>query len=449
MKNTKKHLKNKKNNSKRTKRTKKQTKKNIKKGGEYISEGTYGKVYANPRLLCEDETLMTPGIENEVSKIFESDYDANSEFNNINELNIFLRNRGILEELEKYAIIPKKICNINRDSLGPPYNTNEWMQNKSRRYNSTIFNPNINTILPTTTKILNNYNEEIDIPAYNKLIISDKGGNDLSEIIRNITSYDNLKVFLQKLFSIGKGIQLLQNNGLIHGDIKDVNCIEHNGTFKLIDLSDIREISTTEDPAAMPHSFGYHIWPITAFYTYLFKKRTVFNNITDINTIITEQRIKINFNAGNEDDEFNTTGLVYSKFLFERAFDTTGKGYTPEQNGIINEIQNNLIDQKPSYRDLGQFVAGFNNIFTTEFTDINEFKMDLFKRIDIYSFGIIILQCIKKYLAVETTMNKNKREKMVELYIIVNKCCYQSNRVADINEIVVLYEDIVNTMPDN
>lgn len=448
-KNTKNKQKIKQNKTKRTKRTKK----NIKKGGEYVDAGTFGAVYANPRLLCEGENSMTPNINNEVSKIFEYDDDAEYENNNIEKLKSFLNERGILEELEKYAIIPKKICNVNRNSLmESPYIQDSWMRNQKFEYNKNIFNKKY-ARLPDTTKILNdNRTALIDIPAYNKLIISDKGGNNLYEIIKNISKYDDLKDFLQKLTSIGEGIQLLQNNGLIHGDIKDKNCLEHNGRFKIIDLSDIREISTTKDPAAMPTAFGYHIWPITAFYTHLFDEGIVFNNIEDINKIITLDQIKQNFSKGN-DNNYNLSGISYSKILFDSAFRTKNIGYTKDQSDMISLIKTTLMNQKTTFVDdnevLLDIIEEFNEMFISEFKDISGLKWDLFKRIDVYSFGILILQGISRYLNINygKVMDDPKFcEKMIELYGIVYECCYQKKRVADINEIIPVYIAVVTTM---
>jgi hypothetical protein len=163
-----------KRNLKNKKRKTKKVRKNMKKGGEYIDSGSYGAVYANPRLLCQGENGMTPNINDEVSKIFEDDESAEKENNNVEKLKTFLQERGILEEFKNYAIIPERICNLNRASLiEPPYNTDEWKKNKINEYYYSILNEDIPGI-PRTIKIINDQKQIIDIPAYNKLIISDK-----------------------------------------------------------------------------------------------------------------------------------------------------------------------------------------------------------------------------------------------------------------------------------
>jgi serine/threonine protein kinase len=427
---------------KRAKNTTKTKRAGIKKGGLFIKKGTYGSVYSKPRMLCQGETIDTQGINSEVSKIFEDDDAAISEITNTNKLNSL----G-LPDLEKYAIIPKKICDIDRNSLNEtPYNTEKWKQNKNGQYNSSVLNDTID--VPTEIRVTDDKEEFIGyIKAYNKLIISDEGGDDLYEIIKKIQNYDDFKSFLQKLTSIGKGIQLLQNNGLIHGDIKVENCIEHEDTFKIIDLSDVRNIKTTKNPAAMPIAFGYNIWPITAFYTYLFHKGVVFKNMNDINMIITEEQIEENY---TKKKVFNDDARIYLFEFFSNAFKIHGGvGYTPTQIEKIAKIRNTLQSQKiVKYDQLERIIIHFNKIFTNAFNDIDEFKMDLFKRIDIYSFGIMILYCIKQYLnsARNPTRNESVNEKIVKLYEIVFDCCYQKERVADINIIIETYKDIVNSM---
>jgi hypothetical protein len=118
----------------------------------------------------------------------------------------------------------------------------------------------------------------------------------------------------------------------------------------------------------------------------------------------------------------------------------------------IEEIKVSLIDQKilNNIDVLRSIIQKFNKMFISEFKDIAEFKLDLFKRIDIYSFGIIILQCIEKFLksdySIRLRNNEDFCKKMIELYRIVGQCCDQKERVADINEIIDGYSAVVNTM---
>jgi hypothetical protein len=72
---TRKYIKNRKTSKKSNKRA---SKKRVRKmvGGKFFGKGTFGTVYGEPRMLCEGETSKTPNIENEVSKIYEEEKDA-------------------------------------------------------------------------------------------------------------------------------------------------------------------------------------------------------------------------------------------------------------------------------------------------------------------------------------------------------------------------------------
>jgi hypothetical protein len=100
----------------------------------------------------------------------------------------------------------------------------------------------------------------------------------------------------------------------------------------------------------------------------------------------------------------------------------------------------------PDIADNGvpEFLDKYNRIFQS-FGSIDEAKMDLFKRIDIYSFGMIILFCVGSYLNYKrrSTIDEEYRELMMRLYAFVYKCCNQTERVVDINELIAEYQGIV------
>jgi hypothetical protein len=101
----------------------------------------------------------------------------------------------------------------------------------------------------------------------------------------------------------------------------------------------------------------------------------------------------------------------------------------------------------PSIVDNGvpDFLGKYNAIFQG-FATVGEAKMDLFKRIDIYSFGMLILLCVGSYVKYKnkSLIDEEIRELMMKLYAFVYKCCNQTERVVDINEIIDEYQSIVN-----
>ena len=453
----------------RTKQSKKHSRK-IKRGGEFLNAGSFGAVYANPRLLCNGETLETPGIYDEVSKLFEDDNDAVDENNSIYDLMTGL-GEPLKKTLERYAIIPKKTCRLNLDSLiDKPYNTEEWMKNKKKLFNEKIFN------YSHTNENRDYYNTPMKYKnEYNFIINSDKGGYDLNKILFSVDSDFSFKYFLKEIISIAKGIQIMHSKGFIHSDLKSSNCISHRYTFKIIDLAESKNIETITKVSKYS-DFGYLYWPHTVVYTDFFKNPNV--KLKDI--VMTKELLSAKFNIyakrnisnykkipkyfelpfdidnkyGFTEEEIKRVEEIKGKLYFQKTFNITYPNvYSDEVN--IKRITNTLQD--PEYRGVPnyeQFLKEFNDIFTTKskFTDINEFKMDLFKRIDIYGIGTIIMECINGYLYyiakkkendTNTIIGEDIREIIIKIYKIIHDCCYQGERVANIDEIISEYEKIV------
>jgi len=417
-------------------------------GGKLFGKGTFGTVYGEPRMLCEGETSKTPNIENEVSKIYEEDKDAEEEMK-VNERLLTKMSEEDLTELKKYSVLPKKQCDLNVSYVDrPPYRRMDWRMTDGNIGAEEIF-----------------ISERSERNGYNKMVIFDKGGEELGKIFSKIKSEKSFKDCLIKLISIGKGIQILQNAGFIHGDIKDSNSIEENGTFKLIDMADVREISTSNDSKAMPTAFGYYTWPSISSYTLFFDKRTP-RTPADIN-----MTPRILGNLYKEQKQYNEVmykDYITSYLIFPFQIKTVN-GFTMTQLMEINKLVKDLYLQKAlgatkkpisidSYNefvqklsdpsiadnDVSDFLDKYNTIFQG-FATVSEAKMDLFKRIDIYSFGMLILLCVGSYLKHKnkSLIDEEIRELMMKLYAFVYKCCNQTERVVDINEIIDEYQSIV------
>ena len=452
----------------RTKQSKKHSRK-IKRGGEFLNAGSFGAVYANPRLLCNGETLETPGIYDEVSKLFEDDNDAVDENNSIYDLMTGL-GEPLKKTLERYAIIPKKTCRLNLDSLrDKPYNTEEWMKNKKKLFNEKIFNyshTNYNRDYYNTPMKYKNEN------MYDFIINSDKGGYDLNKILFYVDSDFSFKYFLKEIISIAKGIQIMHSKGFIHSDLKSSNCISHRYTFKIIDLAESKNIKTITKVSKYS-DFGYLYWPHTVVYTDFFKNPNV--KLEDI--VMTKELLSAKFNKydkrnisnykkipkyfelpfnidheyGFTEEEIKRVEEIKGKLYFQKTFNITYPNvYSDEVN--IKRITNTLQDPKyrvvPNYE---QFLTDFNTIFQ-KFENIESLKMDIFKRIDIYGIGTIIMECINGYLYyiakkkendTNTIIGEDIREIIIKIYEIIHDCCYQGKRVANIDEIIEKYETIV------
>lgn len=109
---------------------KKHTKKPIrtrkhKKGGKFLGRGAYGSVYSEPRILCKDEELSDIMDKDEASKVFKSLEEFDKDRKVLSKLTTYLG--AEIEDFKKYAIIPHKVCDTKPDILNtPPYNSQKW-----------------------------------------------------------------------------------------------------------------------------------------------------------------------------------------------------------------------------------------------------------------------------------------------------------------------------------
>ena len=441
--------------TKQNKRLKKRRTQKKSIGGQLLGDGAFGKVYGNPRLLCDGETLDTENIHNEASKIFEYQESATEEFDVLNRLKEKMTEHEI-DELKKYCLLPSKICDVDYESTKQfPYNSRAWRKDKNGGYGE---NPVI-------------FNSEIGLPFYSdeyqKMVIYEKGGNPLNLVFESIDNKEKFLDCLNKLVYVGKGIQILQAHGFIHGDIKDKNCIEKDGKFMIIDMADVRRIDTTTNSKEMPYAFGYFTWPSISCYTYFFD-----DNVPKINDINMTNATLLKLYKNQQ--KYNET--MYTKFVKKYLFDPfnidMNNGFEQKEIEYAMDLSELLMKQKTfdisslpfgsenlqdfvSYLagnySLGQnstlFLKNMNNIFSrNNFGTIAELKLDLFKRIDIYSFGILILECIGKFIKnihYQTVIDEMTRKKIMTLYDLVITCCYQGEHVADINDIMKRYIEIV------
>ena len=227
-----------------TKKQRKQPKKY--KGGEYVGQGSFGILFGKPRLPCEGvpNTLYAPGTPAEsitdvqqpeemtqVGKIYENDFknfrlqdtlhQAEQEMGVVRRLRVGGFN---IDEMSQYFILPIKMCQINRDALGPspynpPYNDPAWRSSQNG--------------LKRNDKILNSTTNLPD--KWNTMVVSKLGTSDIAAIITNSdsTPIDDINLFdnLTKLQNVVIGVQKIQERGFIHGDLKAINIIAIDGTF--------------------------------------------------------------------------------------------------------------------------------------------------------------------------------------------------------------------------
>ena len=173
---------------------------------------------------------------NTVSKYFKHPYFFVNEKKSLNILKTIL-SPELYEELSKYAILPTDECVVDCSKIG-----------KSPYDDTYEFNPRLCE------------------PDETNVIMYPKGGISFHQYIRipkNNATFAHYLENLKLVANVGKGIQLLQNNNLIHSDIKSLNMVLKDETLKLIDMADIKQISSISDDdfEIIPLAFMYYIYP--------------------------------------------------------------------------------------------------------------------------------------------------------------------------------------------
>lgn len=446
--------KNKSKNKSKNKRERTTTQKSF-RGGKLYGTGTFGVVYGDPRLLCMGEKFKQVQ-ENEVSKIYKDEEDATEEMSVVNRLTSKM-SPDDFGKMQNYCLLPKKKCKVNRENTKTwPYKTDGWKKDDKGRYSS-------------NTEIFNAGSELPQLKSrYTDMVIFEKGGRNLADIFDEIGSDEVFKTYVNNLTNILEGIQLLQKYGFIHGDLKDLNCILHEHQFKMIDMADVRDISTSVDSKSMPYAFGYYIWPSISMYTFFFERK-------QYKVGITPQLVKSLYTPYYDYNK-KMYEIYLGKYLYKPLTIFTSHGFTQAEIKTITSIRNKLYSQKtlgftttlinkdtfPEFikyltqqpQQLTDFLTKYNRIFSyptkkeskmdSNFLTKEESKMDLFKRIDIYSFGILLLSCISGFYKFKNNqlITKSTRNILMRCYRFVDKCCDQKDKVANIDELVEEYKQI-------
>jgi serine/threonine protein kinase len=376
--------KNRKNNTKKIKKV-------LQKAGKILGEGSYGEVYGDPRIKCSDEN--DDDAENKdyyatVSKVFEEIETRDHEF-------AAAKFEDILGE--EYFVFPMKKCNTTTDKLKKDDDfVKKHGKTGDKEWTYMITYPKAYSDLHYEFKHLSNYTGD-----YNSIL------EWLANALPNINR-------------IGEGIQLLQYNNFIHGDIKLSNCLFMlDGKYKIGDIDTIANINNINDDwfpkFPQPRGFGYHIWPLIS----IFCQMSDFKNI-DNPKIVGYYEYKIN-------EEFNKNGLELLHYLNAKIIVSVREIFSNDSDNIN---KNTIIDTITSIH-YDKIITEPNVYFAPwveYFKSVENPILDLYKRIDVYSFGIFLLEFVYNFLknkkVISDISNDDKTIKLiVEITKIIEKCC--------------------------
>ena len=455
----------------RSKQSKTQSKRKYKlKGGKFFGQGAFGSVFGVPRLPCSsknlgnsivattgDITTADPAVRpaedideiqalKEVSKVFPKEFNINLliEFDVIRRLREHISGPD-LDELSQILVLPTKKCEINHALVEQNINyyNPEW---SNRQYRNT--KPNM-IIYPTKSSNLHSVVNSDTLNDFNKVVI-----------------------ILDMLKGVFRGIQLLQKYNFIHGDLKSLNVVlsDDQTELNIIDLTDVRHIPSTHNMLSMPSAYMYYTWPSIVAYSIFFKGK---------NRPIKKLTYEMLYNNYNLFNDLQINNHL-DKYLYRPLNITLAQGFSPKEIEKAHAYRCELIGQKlfnyggtrpcsaslfmQHYDSAATFVnelARNNSDIAFELSKMTSWftpksvetqKLDLLKRVDIYSLGILLLECVEPYISSTTSeIPPNIRLIILKIYDLAYFCCLQGPNCVSIDEVVdryhTLLDEIVATEP--
>lgn len=366
---------------------------------KYIGKGSYGCII-KPSLKCD----KTFGDKNEISKFF-FDY---KEYNDENNLHNIITN---IDKKNKFTI--KKISNCK---LFLDYDIIRKIENF---YSCNIYDKYI-------YQIIYEYGG-IDLE---KLLINDK--------FKSIDLYD----FFQRFSNIFEGISILDENDLVHFDLKLNNILYdlEKNKFVIIDFGLMKKKSKL---------YSYNLIDLFSENQHPFYP----NEINILNIIINKS-----------DDKKLNSMLYYEHFqilikklqkIYHNSHDKFFVNYLKTFEKISyqfeNEIKNNFKSMlslfKIFFKKFSNVKFYSENIHNNQINDIlNEICNDIKSKIDVYMLGIVLLEIIIN-IFIYSNMNKTIKKIPIELlYLIQKMISFNPCNRPTIQEATLKFKEIMNLL---
>lgn len=465
---------------KHTRRRGRTFKKNMKttrkqKAGAYLGQGAFGVVFAEPRIPCENENVSDLP-DNEVSKIFlrRALNSAQDEANLHRRLVDGGWSESEIEKLKKYAIIPSRLCQVKNT---PEENGTMW--NKMEPYTSREWRTNEHT---------GDFMGGIDLDnlpsKYPYMIISERGGNDLSEEFIKVKTTEQFYKAIIRLNDIVKGVQMLLKKGFVHPDLKSQNSIVAGDRYKMIYLADVKDVTLCHDYSILSRAFMYMTWPSTNVFFEILDgckhnselsnsdvDRNIKQNIRSMQRYNDKDLWELIYELNLDFKEFNEDNYKYFvKMLYSYSF-TEKDGFTKQQINEMQKIRDCYLNEKTfgiidtfSQDKLRRFLRTINTSETPSegqfqavtrkmlsfflqlgYNDPETLSRELFVRLELHSVGIMMLQII-----FNLKNNLRNEEKNTGVNALANDEILR-NQIMRLHRIACrfyLQSDVVNTDPE-
>lgn len=459
-------------------------------GGRLLGQGSYGVYYGIPPIPCIKGTseLDVDYDDNKyVTKIFENPKDADDEYDVMDRIEHSSLNS--LDNLDDYFVLPIDRCNVDKDEINTNLAkySDDWKKDNKHRYylfkkqgRNPVLKANLGLpisdgnlwvkiqddniwqkAVPTSTgQIGRFYSTMVEQPnddiIWSKIIIYPKAENDLNVEFHKIRGFYDFKSktdffakVLTEMKNISDGIAILQQHNFIHGDIKDENCLVISEDvelyYKIGDVSFLAPIIGYEPYFPKWNYAYYYCWPFLSAYSYFFHhsfvgqielsdpnfindviikhQSDIDSNLTYTNKVIIELHTKINSLLPFMPDHFKHY-LLYVIKVLEKIY-----GEKNRLREVIYDFKIHVEGGQPQSQLVQNALAYYKNwdIYFNSL-DREHSKLDLYKRMDTYSFGFMIMKFTNMYLnsfLIHELTTLNPIIYVVKLFIVIDMCCVQ------------------------
>ena len=326
---------------------------------------------------------------NEVSKVLKKKEFIDEEMDLLTRLERYNIN---LERFNKYFNIPKRKCAMDvAQIIKPPFYTDEYLKHPAE---STIHR----------------------VPDTGEQVIYNKALKNLNEVFNSVDTVKKVFINLARLFNVGYGIKILHDNDMHHGDIKSLNAMafqEDKIVFKIIDNSEIQKISEIRNSFNIYGALYFAGAPTTPWKIFFNEfnnphiglkqvKKQIFMDKSNLAELIKKNKkfnersityfIKIMKTLPLTDKLFNASELYYLKDNIDKLFTEKTYGYNGVKDGVF-DINTLIANITKGPNNLEQIIS----IDLRKMGSDEEIKNSLFKRVDIYGFGLIIYELVAKF----------------------------------------------------
>ena len=360
------------------KRNRKTVKKSRKlKGGKALGKGTYGVVMGKPRMPCNNEDFVKDRIESkdEASKLFFNESrDAPVIVQTLELLNKSFTKKE-LKDLNNYFIMPEQLCKINHKEMSK------------------------------NTKVYNDaWRDGVDVSKYTIQAVSELGKNDLSDELDKATTRGDLLSFMVNMRTIIEGIAKIHEKDIMHGDLKLGNAmVDLKGVFKIIDNDELKDIKNfTFDESFFYNNHSYAIWP------------------TLINMLLEQYNTS---KYATEEEYVKTTMAIPFNSSSRANFKTT---YSETLSKITrSDFTRTFLNEKDPKNYIAMVDKLFDILRASYGDDTRKHMNVMYKFIDRYSFGFMLLTILKRWFEVEGA--KDDEPIIADLLELIENCCFIEN----------------------